>query len=164
MKSKGVNTSKKQFFITIYKDLLHLENAVELLQVADKTKLELSILGTLIIEDSNAIALRKTVLKSIKGFCKSLLGHKASFGGFYNSELGVTFISGTLTSTFLHDVGGKPLAVLSTGLYEIFRALGSSEKDASQYLNALRTGQYLLIVRGLEDDINTVKRIISSQI
>lgn len=92
----------------------------------------------------------------IKAYWETLFDVSVSFGSFYNPEIGDVFIVGALISTFLHEVNGKPLVILSSGPYRIFRGLGIEETDASEYLKMLNNGSYLLIIRARNNEIERI--------
>lgn len=60
---------------------------------------------------------------------------------------------GPLTGTFLHDVEGSKLAVLSAAPYGIFRGFGVPGDQAVGYINILTNGGYLLILRGYDQEL-----------
>jgi hypothetical protein len=64
-------------------------------------------------------------------------------------------------TTFLHKINGKSLATLSSGPYGIFRGMGVTETQATNYLKLLNCGHYILIFRGYEDEMRSLETLIN---
>lgn len=86
-------------------------------------------------------------------YWKDNLNNTAEFGSLYNSEIGNIFIVGTLSTLFLEKVDRKTLGMLSVGPHGILRGVGASEEQATNYLQLLRNGSYLLVFGGFTEDI-----------
>jgi hypothetical protein len=154
MTSEDYNRKQKQTYFKAYKNLLQLENALKRLKLKEEnaSRFRVSFLGkaSQFYSDKN---LENSKESTIKAYWKDLFGKTIEFGTFFNPQIGSVFIVGALVSAFLHKINGKSLATLSSGAYGIFRGIGASETEASDYLKLLNSGSYLLIVRGFENDL-----------
>lgn len=152
--SNNYNKKQKKFYFKAYEDLSQLENALNYLIEAGNSPFQVSILGksALFYYDKDIETSKDATF--IKAYWKDVLGKFVNFGNFYNPESGSVFIVGYLVPTFLHKINGKSLATLSSGPYGIFRGIGVSETQASNYLKLLNTGNYLLILRGNKNEVN----------
>lgn len=150
---------QKQVYFKAYKEPSKLESALKYLKEENKSFFQISILGKVAQFSSDKgieISNDSTITKA---YWKDQLGKSVNFGTFYNTESGFVFIVGALVSIFLHQINGKPLATLSSGTYGIFRGIGASETQATTYLKLLNSGNYLLILRGADNEINALDRL-----
>ena len=99
---------------------------------------------------------------AIKTYWKDVLGATINFGSFINPDLGNVFIIGALAPTFLYELDGKSLGTLSAGLYGILRGIGASETDVAMHLKALYENNYVLILRGLGNELENYKKILEA--
>jgi len=145
--------NQKQIYLKAYKNLTQLENALKKLKEEKASHFQVSILGK-VSQFYNDKAIESSKDNDIiKSYWQNLLGKTVKFGSFYNSESRNVFITGALATTFLHKINGKSLATLSSGSYGIFRGIGVSEAQTTLYLKLLNSGNYLLILRGYDNEI-----------
>jgi hypothetical protein len=154
MKANKQVKNEKQVFIKSYAEFLLVEKAVELINQNKNNHLQLSILGKIV--EKNKVDKRKLIVAKeiIETKCKSLFEFPIDFGMLTNPEIGNIFITGFLVDTFLQEVEKKTIGSLSTGPYGILRGLGINSERTTFYINALEKGNYLLILRGYENEIN----------
>ncbi len=163
MKTKVLNTVKKYFFFKTYPHLWQLEKAIKIINENDAFNSQLSILGKFTQEQAENEKKPFTERKNFKPYWQELLGTSVDFGFFSNPEIGTIFIVGSLTSMFLHEIDGKALGAMSTGLYGIIRGLGGYKLQAETYLKLLNGGSYLLILRGYDDELNVLEDILEKE-
>lgn len=156
MTSKPYNIIQKQIHFKPYQHLWQLEKRLLSFTSNKELHIEISILGKVIQYEKDQALNNPNGTNIIKPYWKTLLGDSISFGSFYNPEIGNVFIVGALAPTFLYKVNGKPLAMLSSGPYGIFRGLGLGEIDSSMYLKMLINGSYLLIIRASKNEIERI--------
>ncbi len=163
MTAASYNANQKQIYFKAYAHLSLLENALKNIKEEDVKNFQISILGKVaqFLLDKNIEVPKNTdVLKLYWG---KIFGNTTNFGNFSNPEIGNIFIVGALASTFLYEVGGKALGMLSSGPYGILRGIGASESQAAAHLKILNNGNYLLIFRGSETDLENYKRILEEK-
>ncbi|TXD84460.1 hypothetical protein ESY86_05175 [Subsaximicrobium wynnwilliamsii] len=153
MRSANYNIKEKQIYFKVYQDLPQLENALKHLEEQRFLQVQVSVLGKSeqFHVDKNTAISKDT--DTIKTYWESRLGNTMNFGTFYNPQTGSVFIVGSLVSTFLHKINGKSLATLSSGPYGVFRGIGASEAQATHCLKQLNDGNYVLILRGFEQEL-----------
>lgn len=156
------NYNTKQIYFKAYQHLSQLENALKYLNSEDSCNFQISILGrtSQFYQDKDIEVAKDITL--IKEHWKNLLGNSVNFGSFYNPQIGTVFIVGNLVSTFLHQINGKPLATLSSGSYGIFRGIGASEIEATNYIKLLNTGDFLLVFRGFEEELHNLDTLLNT--
>mgnify|MGYP001038049588 CR=1 FL=1 len=162
MTTENYYTKQKQIYFKAFQHLSHLENALKCIKREGIFNSQISILGktTQFFEDKE-IEISDEFF-SIKKYWKNQLGHSVNFGSFYNPQIGTIFIVGSLASTFLHKINGKPLAALSSGSYGIFRGIGASKIEASAYLKLLNRGNFLLVFRGFENELHQLENLLQA--
>ena len=157
------NYNPKHIYFKAYKHLSLLEDTLKFIKEKDPTDLQISILGKMaqFYRDKN-ISLSKEV-DTIRIYWEDMLDNSTAFGSVYNPEIGNLFIVGALTPTFLNKVDGKTLGMLSVGPHGILRGIGASEIQATDCLKRLKSGEYLLILRGPEDQLENFKKILEEK-
>lgn len=154
---KTDSSNIKHVYFKCYQNLSQVKKAVQSINKKNHNlSVQLSILGKISENYSNDEKELTATINGTKLECEKILGNATEFGGFYNTTIGVVFIAGALTPMFLHKIDGKILGEMSTGLYGILRGLGAYQFQAETYLEALKTGTYLLIVRGFDNDLDLV--------
>ncbi|MDD3721123.1 MAG: hypothetical protein PHW92_01365 [Lutibacter sp.] len=163
MISENYNTKQKQICIKAYQHLWELEETLQFIENKKELHLQISILGKVnqFNSDKENSIINKN--KNIKAHWKSLFGDRVNFGSFNNPEIGTVFIVGFLSSIFLHKINGKPLAMLSSGIYGILRGLGVSEAQTTIYLKMLNCGSYLLVFRGSKNDLGIITKVLEEK-
>jgi hypothetical protein len=157
---KSYHIKQKQIYFKAYKHLSQLENALKQIKEEDTSNLQISILvkvDAFYLDTDNELP---KDIKTIKRYWKKLLNQSINFGNFHNSETGNILIIGALAPVFLHKVNGKPLANLSSGPYGIFRGMGINETQATTYLKLLNSGNYLLILRGFDNELYNLENVL----
>lgn len=157
MRSKIQGTKEKRVFVKSYPEFLYVEKAVKILKHNKGNNLQVSILGTFAeesIDDEKNLVNEKDVMEKR---CKTLFGFPIDFGTLSNPEIGTIFISGFLVHTFLQKVERKTIGSMSTGPYGILRGLGIDRERTAFYIKALQQGNYLLILRGFENELNQLE-------
>lgn len=163
MKKKGPNTKQKKVFFKTYQNLSEIENSIGFIKTFRTSMFEVSILGKFNEEYTNNPTALEKEIKSKESYCKKILGNSIEYDSFNNTEIGAFFVAGSLVGTFRQEVGGKPLANISSGVYGIFRGIVANESKALKYFKMLDIGYYLLIIRGLENEIEPIVNILESQ-
>lgn len=163
MSAKIKKEETKHFFIQSYGRLWQLERAIELVKKISFENVQISVLGKV----SQKCILTDKVIRvkeELKMYWKESLGVDSDFGIFCNPEMGTLFIAGNLVSQFLHDIDGNILGEMSSGPYGIFRGLGIGETDTAKYLKLLNNYQFLLILRGNDQQLDVLKlRLMKSE-
>jgi hypothetical protein len=161
MYAKEHKEQERKFLVKAYPNLVEIENTVTKIIQENETHLQLSILGKLSI---NGLITKKgldKIVVNVKQLLKNILGKHFQFGHFHNPEIGILFIAGHLTPTFLNKVDERELAALPAGLYGIFRGLGIDSKNIDTYLSVLKNENYFLIIRGESDSLDTIKPLLN---
>lgn len=156
MTSKTYDIIQQHIHFKPYQHLWQLEKRLLRFTSNNELHTQISILGKVIQYEEDLAINNPNGTNILKAYWKTLFGDSVNFGNFYNPEIGNIFIVGALVPTFLHEVNGKPLAMLSSGPYGIFRGLGVEETDASGYLKMLNNGSYLLIIRASKNEIELI--------
>lgn len=159
------NANQKQVYFKAYAHLALLENALRHIKVEeeDVASFQISILGKVAqfhLDKNNEFPKSTEALKS---YWKKKFENTTDFGSYSNPELGNIFIVGPLASTFLYEVDGKALGMLSSGSFGILRGIGASESQAASLIKTLNNGHYLLIFRGTQPDLENYKRILEEK-
>ena len=152
------NINPKQIYIRAYSTLSELERALQSIKEKNVTNLHISILGK-----AAHFYLDKKIsndIHRINTHWKALFSNTINFGSFCNPESGTLFIVGSLVSTFLYKINDKNLGVLSDGLLGVMRGIGLNEIQTTKYLKLLREDNYLLIIRGFEDELQSLDYLI----
>lgn len=164
MTAERYNPKQKHIYFKAYEHLTLLEKALRYLKEQGHTGLQISIIGkvTQFSCDKN-IEVSKD-MDPLRLYWKDNLHNTTEFGSLNNPEIGNVFIVGTLTSIFLEKVDGKTLGMLSVGPHGILRGIGASEKQATNYLKLLKSGNYLLICRGCKEDLETYRELMGDKV
>jgi hypothetical protein len=154
MHSNIQGKNEKQVFIKSYPEFLLVEKAVKVINQNKNNHLQLSILGKIV--EQNKVDKRKLIItkETIETKFKSLFEFPIGFGMLTNPKIGNIFITGFLVGTFLQEIEKKNIGSLSTGPYGILRGLGIDRDRTTFYIKALQKGNYILILRGYEKEIN----------
>jgi hypothetical protein len=157
------NAKQKEVYFKEYANLSLLENSLKHLNKTDLTKFEISILGKVaqFYLDRDLKVSKDT--DTLKIYWEKVLDNTIDFGILHNPELENIFIVGALASTFLYEVDGKALGMLSSGPYGILRGIGASEAQATSLIKTLNNGNFLLIFRGTETDLENYKRLLEEK-
>ena len=152
------NTAK--IYFKPYQSLSSLETAIKDLEVVAAIDCKITVVGkvTKFCSDKNIDVLKN--FDTLKMYWQKFLCNSDSFGSFKNSEIGNVFIAGPLASTFLGDVNGKTLGTLSVGPFGIIRGMGASEIQPKTFLEMLNLGNYLVLFRGSESELEKYKAIL----
>lgn len=160
MNTEAFNTKQKHVFIQAYSNIIEVENVLKIITTKSISEVEVTVLGKL--EDtSNHKDSLELAIQNKKLYFKKLLGLPNFFGSFRNPEIGVVYIAGALVPIFLHDVGGKPLAIMSSGPHGILRGIGVNEKQATKFLEKLKNGQLLIVLRGPKKEIDSTTSLLA---
>lgn len=153
----------KRIYFEAYAHLSLLENAINHIKEKDVTNFQISIVGKIskfhldkdmeVSENTDAIEM----------YWGKIFNNSLAYGSLYNPQMGEIFIVGTLASSFLYEIDGKTLGMLSAGPYGILRGIGGSERQVTTHLKMLNNGSYLLIFRGSEADLENYKRILEEK-
>lgn len=157
------NFKSKQIYFKAYDHLSMLQNALTLIKEQESTGLQTSILGKVAQFNLHIKIEIPRNTDTIRSYWEKRLHYNTTFGNLYNPDIGDIFIVGALTSTFLNRVDGKALGMLSVGPYGILRGIGASETQANHYLKLLKSGHYLLILRGFDDELEIVQKILQEK-
>jgi hypothetical protein len=156
MTSIPYKKTQKHIRFNHYQDLRQLEKRLLSFTRIKDLHIQISVLGKVMQHEEDLAINNPNATYSINAYWKTLFGNSVNFGSFFNPEIGNVFIVGALAPTFLYEVNGKPLAMMSSGPYGIFRGLGLGEIDSSMYLKMLINGSYLLIIRASENEIERI--------
>ncbi|WP_117880430.1 hypothetical protein [Aureibaculum luteum] len=152
------HAKKKHIFIKSYSQFKKLVTSIDILKNDSEINSQLSILSMFTNEAS--FKNKKDPIqfeKQLKEYWKKVLGSSIEFGVFKNPEIGTVYIIGSLTSLFMHEINGKALGGISVGLNGILRGLGAQETNVNTFIEMLHNGNYLLIIRGFDDDLQHLK-------
>lgn len=156
MTFKPQHKTQKQIHFKPYQHLWQLERKLLSFASHKEWDIQISILGKVAQYEADQSINNPNGINVIKTYWKTLFGDSVNFGSFYNPEIGNLFIVGDLASTFLHEINGKPIAILTAGPYGIFRGLGLSQTQTTMYLKSLNNDNYLLIIRASKNEIERV--------
>ncbi|PQJ76276.1 hypothetical protein [Polaribacter glomeratus] len=162
MFSKEHKIAQKLFVISTYKKRSQIEVVLKNIAQKNNIQLQLSILGSLTSDKTNAKKEQEKIIADKKQQLSNLLGKEFEFGYFNNPEIGSLFIAGHLTPTFLTKVDERELASLPAGLSGIFRGLGIKKEDINDYLTAIKNGNYCLIIRVESTFLSTLKSYLKA--
>ena len=154
MKSKINETKQKRVLLKSYSKFQQIEQAIQTLKVSNNTNLQISIIGKF---DDNGLDDAKTLIaleEDMETKCKALFEYPIDFGILSNPVIGSLFITGFLVSLFLQEIELKEIGAMLTGPYGILRGLGIDKDNAQTYLKALHDGDYLMIIRGFDNELN----------
>lgn len=163
MRSKIQKQGQKHFSIKSYQHLWQLEDALKKIHMNASEQLQLSVLGQL---GEKCVANNKEISKSgkaMKRYWKGALGANSHFGLFCNPEIGTLFIAGSLVPQFLNDMNGMVLGEMTSGPYGILRGLGIKKSKATSYLMALKAGQFLMLLRGYDYELDKMATLFESR-
>lgn len=157
------NAEHKQVYFKAYMQLSSLEQALKNITEEEAKKFQITILGKVAkfyLDTNNEVSKNTDALKL---HWQQIFGNNIDCGSFNNPEIGDIFIVGALASTFLYELDGKTLGMLSSGPYGILRGIGASESQATTYLKILNNNSYLLIFRGTEADLANYRRLLTEK-
>lgn len=162
MKSKVQGTNEKRVFVKSYSEFMLIEKAVKILKQHKSNHLQIAILGK-ILEESNVDKKKLVIAKDIiKARCKVIFENPKDFGVLLNPEIGYIFIAGFLVSTFLQKVEKKTIGSMTTGPYGILRGLGIDRDRTAFYIKEIQQGNYILILRGYESELNKLAESLAN--
>lgn len=148
----------KKTFLNSYTNFSELENALLAIREMNDVNIGVSVIGNANdIDVAHKSALHKYDIQQI---LKKIVGEETEFDSFYNRELGHLFVSGFLVSTFLNPVGKSNIGILSGGPYGVLRGFGISEQHAAESVKNLSKGDYLLVIRGNNRDVEKIASIL----
>jgi hypothetical protein len=154
---KTQETQHKDVILQSYPEFQQIEKAINILKKNKNINLQVTIIGKLnddnLDDELNEIDLEKSMEKK----CLALFDFPVDFGILSNPEIGSIFIAGFLASMFLQEVEHKKIGAMLTGPYGILRGLGIDRERTSFYLKTLHQGNYLIILRGYDAEINEMK-------
>lgn len=162
MYKKDNNSDQKKIYFKAYEQLTSLERTLEYIKQKEPIE-QISIIGqvTQFYHDKKIVTTKTEDF--LKSYWQHIFENKTTCGTLYNLEIGHIFVVGNLTSIFLNKVDGKTLGMLSVGPQGILIAMGASERQTSNYLNLLKTGSYLFIFRGYEDEWKDYKSYLERE-
>ncbi|MGB5820790.1 MAG: hypothetical protein WBG90_14990 [Saonia sp.] len=148
---------QKHVLLKTYYQLLHLEQAIEIIRKNSTAHTQVSILGKLDsrYSDNNEISVQQK--EQLNRYWKESLGPLTDVGFFSNPEIGTVYIAGPLTPLFLSNVDGKKLGEITNGPYGILRGLGIHKDNVIDYIKTLEEGGYWLIIRGFEYELRNLE-------
>jgi len=159
MKSNSQEANQKRVFLKSYPKFWHIEKVVKALKLSENSNLQVSIIGKFNEENLSDAKELAALEDDMETQCKALFTQPIDFGILSNPEIGTIFITGFLVSMFLQEVELKKIGTLLTGPYGILRGLGINQENATLYLKALCLGNYLIIVRGFENELKHLQDI-----
>lgn len=164
MSAENNNPTQRHIYFKAYNQLHLLEKALNNLKQQGFLGPKISILGKVdqFYHEKNMDATKD--VDSLKKYWKNTFDVATPYGSLYNPEIGNIFFVGILTSIFLNKVDGKTLGMLSVGPYAILRGLGASGKQSENYLKTLKSGSYLLIVRGYDAELENYKKLLDDKV
>jgi hypothetical protein len=154
MKSKDQETKQRHVFLKSYPRFEQIEAAVKMLQPIKGNNMQVSILGKL---NTKSYKNEKKSIYSeneLKTHCEAMFQLPIDFGIISNPEIGKIFIAGSFAPMFLQEINGKKLGSMSMGLYGVLRGLGIDQERVTSYLKALLNGEYLIVLRGYDKELN----------
>ncbi|MEM5565054.1 hypothetical protein WNY78_08055 [Psychroserpens sp. AS72] len=160
MKSKSQETNQKRVFLKSYPKFWHIEKVVKALKLSENSNLQVSIIGKFNEENLSDAKELAAVEDDMETQCKAMFTHPIDFGILSNPEIGIIFITGFLVSMFLQEIELKKIGTMLTGPYGIFRGLGIDQESTTFYLKSLHHGNYLIIVRGFENELKQLEDIL----
>lgn len=154
MKSKSQDTNQKRVFLKSYSKFQQIEKIVKALKLSENSNLQVSIIGKFDQENLNDVKELIALEDEMETKCKALFAHPIDFGILSNPEIGTIFITGFLVSMFLQEIELKKIGAMLTGPYGILRGLGIDQESTTKALKALYDGNYLIILRGYDIELN----------
>ena len=157
MKSKIEETKQRRVFLKIYPNFQLIKKAGKILKENIENNLQVSILGKLpkknLKNNKELITAEDAIITNYKAIFKTPI----NYGIISNSEIGNIYIVGSFTPMFLQEINGKKIGSMPTGPYSILRGLGIDNEKVNTYLNALKNGNYLLILRGYKNKLEQLE-------
>ena len=153
-------SNAKQVYFEAYSHLSLLENVLKNIKEEDLANFQISIVGKVskFYLDKDMAVPKDT--EAIKLYWEKTFNSSIAYGSLNNPQFENIFIVGTLASSFLYDIDGKPLGMLSAGPYGILRGIGGCEIQVTAYLKMHEKNYYLLIFIGSEADLENYKRLL----
>ena len=158
--AESSTSEQKQIYLKAYRHLPELESALKAIKEQVPAGFQISILGKVVQFYRDKDLKTSTETDTIKMYWEATLDNTIAFGSLSNPEIGDVFIVGALAPTFLYEVNGKTLGMLSVGPYGILRGIGASERQVTTHLKMLKEDNYLLIIRDIEAELENYKRIL----
>ncbi len=160
MASQEDKMKDKDFLIKVYTSLSEIKKVIQTITQNDISDFQLSILGKRSFDDLNQGVKLDEMLRKISTQLNKTTGKPLQLGHFNNPEIGTLFIAGHLTNTFLQKVvDQKELASLPVGLSGIFRGIGIEIEHINRYIQELKNGNCLLIIRGKTKALEALSNI-----
>lgn len=156
MKKELSHKKKKFVYLKAYKELSDIEDAVKIVQDSS-LDIQLTVLRKIGEKGRDGLEPQE---KRLESYWNRLLGDYSRFGLLSSPEMGRFYIAGELADIFLHEIDGRPIGEMSTGIYGVLRGMGFHRSTVDIYLKDLLAGQYLLISRGLNAQINDIQRLL----
>lgn len=150
----------KQFLIKTFPNVLQIEKVIRTIVQHNNLHPQFSILGKLAPDSLQKENRFDEKIKKIRHELIGFLGKSIQFGYFNNPDIGMLFIAGHLTETFLCKIDGKELGSLPIGLFGIFRGMGIDLKNIDGYLKEVQNGKLLLIIRDKKETITAIKSLV----
>ncbi|WP_179374833.1 hypothetical protein [Winogradskyella wichelsiae] len=149
------HTKEKSVFLKSYPKIELIKNVINNIYHTPNVYIQISVLGKLATEELNPTFLNsKTHLQT---YCENDLKLSSKFGTILNPEIGPFFIAGFLAPMFLQEVNGKTIGSMPTGLFGILSGLGINQNNICTHLRTLKKGNYILILRGSNSELNKLK-------
>lgn len=163
MSSQEESHPQKIFVLSAYPNLSHIETVWNSIAETKEGTLQISILGKLPIYEAYDHESLEKAITATKQKLYDLWDTPFQFGHFDNPDLGMVFIAGHLTPTFLNKVDERELASMPAGLIGIFRELGLNAEDTNTYKTALKHGHCCLIIRGESNALAQIVPLLNVQ-
>ncbi|PIE77957.1 MAG: hypothetical protein CSA15_10285 [Candidatus Delongbacteria bacterium] len=156
VKKESLQKRKKFVYLKAYGDLLAIEQAIKTINKST-FDIQLTVLHKIVENGQSGLNSKE---KQLEKYWNNVLGEYAGFGVLSSPEIGRFYIAGTLAGLFLHEIDGKPIGEMNTGIYGVLRGIGFHRNTVDLYLKDLLAGQYLLIARGLNAQISDIQHIL----
>jgi len=161
MNFKRQKANPKRVFLKSYIDFQSIEIALKIIKEHKNKNLQISVIGkfkqTKLNDVKNLVSIENVIENRYKKLFESSKGYEI----LSNPEIGTIFITGFLASLFSQEVELKKIGSMSTGPFGILRGLGIDEEKVTHSIKILNKGNYLLILRGDENELTTIEDHIS---
>jgi hypothetical protein len=147
----------KHIYLKSFLELIQLKKAIKNIKAVGLTDYQLSVLAKIPKDKFSQPQSVQQITNEVKKYLNDLMLSSQGSGLFYTEQYGIIFIIGSLSPLFLREVNGKTLGSFSMGLYGILRGLGASESYVESQLKTLETNNYLLILRGLNKELEQLE-------
>lgn len=156
MKKKVLDKERRFVYLKAFDCLTDTESAIRIV-VNSTLNIQLSVLSKIHDELGDE---DKTIQELTSQYWENSLGTHTGFGILTSPDIGNYFIAGTLADLFLQEIDGKPIGEMNTGVYGILRGLGFHQNTVDIFLKDLLAGQYLLISRGMNAQIDDIQNLL----